>query len=53
MDRSPDIQENLKYVSGDFEKASIQAVRNKIPWTLFRGCWFHFTRVSIIPNFQF
>ncbi|XP_074113955.1 uncharacterized protein LOC141537015 [Cotesia typhae] len=44
LDRSPEMENNLKYVSGDFEKAAISAVRNKMRWVIFRGCWFHFTR---------
>ncbi|XP_044587842.1 uncharacterized protein LOC123267333 [Cotesia glomerata] len=44
LDRSPEMENNLKYVSGDYEKALISSIRNKMRWVIFRGCWFHFTR---------
>lgn len=46
--RAPGLLVNLQFAMMDYERALISSTRSNFPNVCIRGCWFHFTRVSLL-----
>lgn len=42
---APALQNNVKFIMGDYEKAAIATLFEFFPAAAIHGCWFHFNQV--------
>lgn len=45
---APGMQQNVKIIMADYEKAALSAMSQQFPTASIHGCWFHYTQVYLI-----
>ncbi|XP_048512309.1 uncharacterized protein LOC125501167 [Athalia rosae] len=47
LELAPEIEQNLRFAMGDYERAAMSALREVFPGASLHGCWFHFKQALL------
>lgn len=48
IELAPALQEHVKFIMTDYEKAAVAALHEFFPTAAIHGCWFHYNQVRLI-----
>lgn len=48
VELAPGLEQNLKFIMSDYEKAAMSTINQRFPTASLHGCWFHYSQVRII-----